>query len=58
MDASFQLRYVDWDVALPRLHEMYTDEIPWDEAGLQEFAVVSARRVHRELRETYPDEIR
>ncbi len=55
--ANFQLQYVDWDVALPRLHEMCTDEIPWDEAVLAEFAEASARRAGGELREMYPDEI-
>ena len=51
-----ELRYVDWQVAVRRIHDMYTDEIPWDIRALVEFARLSAGQVHDELRHTYPDE--
>ena len=51
-----ELRYVDWQVAVRRIHDMYTDEIPWDIRALVEFARLSAGQVHDELRRTYPDE--
>ena len=53
---NFELCYVDWTVAVPRLHDMSTDEIPWDITALVEFARLSARQVHGELREMYPEE--
>ena len=46
---AFELRYVDWDVAVPRLHDMDTNEIPWDQAVLLEFAEASSRFVREEF---------
>ena len=54
--ATFELRYVDWQVAVQRIHDMHTDEIPWDIRALVEFARLSAGQVHDELRQMYPDE--
>ena len=52
----WELGYVDWDTAVRLLHDMSTDEIPWDIAALLEMARSSARRVSSELGEMHPDE--
>ena len=54
--AACELRYVDWQAAVRRIHDMLTDEIPCDIPALVEFAELSARRVRDELREMHPDE--
>ena len=51
-----QLQYVGWDKAVRCLHDMYTDEIPWDNRALKEFARLSACTWRAELREMYPDD--
>lgn len=53
---TWELGYVDWDTAVRLLHDMSTDEIPWDIAALLEMARSSARRVSSELGEMHPDE--
>ena len=54
--STAQLQYVDWDEAVRCLHEMYTDEIPWDNRALKEFTRLSACTWRAELREMYPDD--
>ena len=38
---QLRAQYVDWFAAWRRLHDMYTDEIPWDIRDLLEFAMLS-----------------
>ena len=54
--ANFELQYVDWFAAVRRLHDMHTEEIPWDMRELLEFARLSRDQVRTELHEMYPDE--
>ena len=54
--ANFELEYVDWFAAVRRLHDMHTEEIPWDMRELLEFARLSCDQVRTELHEMYPDE--
>ena len=54
--SMFDLQYVDWEGAVRRLHDMYTDEIPWDDRALHQFARLSACKAHAELGEMFDKE--
>ena len=46
---AFELGYVDWQGAVRRVHDMYTKEIPWNQAALLGFAEASRRFVREEF---------
>ena len=52
---TVELTYVEWDQAARCVHDMCTDEIPWDIMVLQKFASESRIQVKAEIIELYPD---